>query len=241
MSYIISDARLAGRIDWNYLIDRTRRLTDLQHFDNAQDALFKLASWYHIDFWENQQYRPEVWIEKDALVGVIERVCQDNDVPFCSCRGYTSQSEMWRASQRLRRYDRDGQTPVIFHFGDHDPSGIDMSRDIDERLQTFMGGVEFHRIALNMDQVDLYSPPPNPIKMTDSRSSNAGGTGYVDKFGDECWELDALNPPVIVQLIQDEIDKIKDLDQWKKDEERKEVVRKKLEDLAKKSKKWKVQ
>jgi len=128
-------------------------------------------------------------------------------VPYFSCRGYTSQSEMWRAAQRLRGYIRGDQTPVIFHFGDHDPSGKDMSRDIQDRLELFLrvdldiepgeSIFEFHRLALTMDQIDEFQPPPNPAKITDSRAR-----AYIAEFGNESWELDALEPKVIVGLIE---------------------------------------
>ena len=98
------------------------------------------AEGFHIDMWAGQKFRLEVWIEKDALVGVIEGVCQEFDVPFFSCRGYTSQSEMW-GRKGFQRTRLGGRTPVIFHLGDHDPSGGHMTRDIAERLELFMGGV----------------------------------------------------------------------------------------------------
>lgn len=171
----ISEARLAGLIDWNHLIDRTRNLQTLQHFENAEEAIQDVAGWFHIDLWERQRYRPEVWIEKDALVGVIEGVCDSLDVPYFSCRGYTSQSEMWRAAQRLLNWQIMGYRTYIIHLGDHDPSGMDMTRDIFDRLELFMvndGGEqpEVERIALNMNQVKKYNPPPNPAKIKDPRA-----------------------------------------------------------------------
>lgn len=206
---IINDARLAGMIDWEAIVDRTRNLVSNSHWDGPKDIVMSCARQFQIDKWAGQEYRPEVWIEKDALAGVIERVCRENDVPFFSCRGYTSQSEMWVASQRLQQYADDGQTPVIIHLGDHDPSGIDMTRDIEDRLQLFMGGLEVNRIALNMDQVDKYSPPPNPCKVTDSRSGP-----YITKFGHESWELDALEPRVLEALILKAINSVRDQDTW---------------------------
>lgn len=226
---IIGDARLAGEIDWSYLEDRTRNLAALQHFSGPQDALDKLAGWYHVDMWKNQIYRPEIWIEKDALAGVIEGVCQENDVPYFSCRGYTSLSEMWRASTRLRRYSQNGQTPYIIHFGDHDPSGIDMSRDIMERLQkTFMADCNFERVALNMDQIEEYNPPPNPAKVTDSRYQT-----YVAKYGDESWELDALEPFRFRELIEAQLSGFRNQKQWDIDALEKQVVTEQLREVAK--------
>jgi hypothetical protein len=136
---IIDDARLAGLIDWTAIVDRTRNLRSLSHWEDPAEIISSAASSYRIDKWANQSYRPEVWVEKDALVGVIGQVCERWDVPYFSCRGYTSSSEMWAASQRLKRHARKGQTPIIFHLGDHDPSGKDMTRDITSRLELFMG------------------------------------------------------------------------------------------------------
>ncbi len=225
---IIGDARLAGRIDWDYLEDRSRNLSTLQHFDGPQDALDKLASWYHVDMWANQEWRPEVWIEKDALSGVIAGVCKENDVPYFSCRGYTSLSEMWRASLRLKRNMESGQKPFIIHFGDHDPSGIDMSRDITDRLRrTFMADCTFERVALNMDQVREYDPPPNPAKVTDSRYK-----AYLALYGDESWELDALEPTKFRKLVEGQLEGLRDQVQWDKDAKEKAKVTKQLKEIA---------
>lgn len=208
---IVNDARLAGLIDWDHLEDRTRNMQQLGHWRDPSDMLDAAARSHHLDMWAVQDYRVEVWIEKDALVGVIQGVCERNDVPFFSCRGYTSQSEVWGAGQRLLHHIKQNrQTPVIFHLGDHDPSGIDMTRDIESRLELFMGGVEVNRLALNFDQVQQYNPPPNPAKTTDSRYAS-----YIRIHGAESWELDALEPAVIAALIQDAIDRVRDSGLWR--------------------------
>jgi hypothetical protein len=209
---IVNDARLAGLIDWNSIEDRTRNLQSLGHWTRPEEILQDVAEQYREDLWTDQKWRPEVWIEKDALVGVIEGICNDLDVPFFSCRGYTSQSEMWGAAMRLARWQiKFKQTPIIFHLGDHDPSGKDMTRDIEDRMELFMGGLKLKRLALNMDQVEQYSPPPNPAKTTDSRYA-----GYIAEFGDESWELDALEPKVIADLIRSAIRSLIDKPKWKK-------------------------
>lgn len=221
---IVNDARLAGLIDWNGIIDRTRNLKGLGHWDNPAEIIKSAARSYRVDMWENQRYRPEVWVEKDALAGVVARAANELDVPYFSCRGYTSQSEMWRAAQRMQGYRLNLQTPVIIHLGDHDPSGIDMSRDIEDRLVMFMGGVDVRRIALNMDQVEEFNPPPNPAKLTDSRCE-----GYIQTFGDESWELDALSPETLTELISEEIKSLIDQGPWDWQERREQIGRKKLD------------
>jgi hypothetical protein len=210
---IINDARLAGLVDWNYLEDVTRNLRSLAHWDDPESIMDSVASQYRIDRWAVQPRHVEVWIEKDALLGVIQGVCNANDVGYFSCRGYTSQTAMWEAAQRLMRIQREGsQDLVIIHLGDHDPSGIDMTRDIETRLNLFGCYPTVERIALNMDQVRVYDPPPNPAKLTDSRV-----TGYIEQYGDESWELDALDPSVLIALIQDEIEVWRDADLWEQE------------------------
>lgn len=223
---VVNDARLAGLIDWNAIEDRTRNVRSLSHWDSPAEIVKACSQQFHVDLWATQEARVEVWIEKDALVGVIEQACNEFDVPFFSCRGYVSQSEMWgaamRAVQRMRRetphkHLRDvvraePQRTIVLHFGDHDPSGIDMTRDIEDRINMFCAhhgypnAFEMRRLALNMDQVEEHNPPPNPAKTTDSR--------YVDyqrQHGDESWELDALEPSLLDSLIREEIDSVLDM------------------------------
>ena len=211
---IINDARLAGLIDWDTIVDRTRNVQSNAHWESPKEIVESCAKQFEIDKWETQEHYVEVWIEKDALVGVIENVCRRNDVSFFSCRGYTSQSEMWGASQRLlvraKRYD---QKTIIIHLGDHDPSGIDMTRDIQDRLSLFMRSthIEVHRIALNMEQVEQYDPPPTQAKITDSRAEK-----YIQQYGGESWEIDELEPKVLEDLIDDKIAEFKDEHLWAK-------------------------
>lgn len=206
---IINDGRLCGLVDWNAIVDRTRNLKSISHWSDPPEIVEAIADQYRIDKWASQPYRPEVWIEKDALAGVVEGICEELDVPYFSCRGYTSQSEMWAGAMRLQKHVRKEQNPLILHFGDHDPSGKDMTRDISDRLSLFMGGTELRRLALNWDQIEVYKPPPNPAKITDSRAA-----AYIAEFGSESWELDALEPSVIVELIRSTILSIRDEDAW---------------------------
>lgn len=209
---IINDARLAGLISWEAIVDRTRNLQKNSHWENPHSIVDACAAQYQIDKWAKQPNHVEVWIEKDALIGVIEKACNALDVPYFSCRGYTSQSEMWAAGRRLQEYAQDGQEPVVIHLGDHDPSGIDMSRDIEDRLVMFSEGtVEVNRIALNMNQVETYNPPPNPAKITDTRAK-----AYIRQYGSESWELDALDPRLLEKLITKTVLKYRDEDIWEK-------------------------
>jgi hypothetical protein len=194
---IINDARLAGLIDWDDIVDRTRAVDGNQHWKNPQDIIEACASSYKIDTRKTQDKCMEVWVEKDALEGVVGRACKLVDVNFLSCRGYVSQSAMWRAAMRLREQEfiQNKQT-VVFYLGDHDPSGLDMSRDIQNRFKVFGTETTVIRIALSMDQIQKLHLPPNPAKTTDARSQK-----YIEEFGNDSWELDAMDPRIIAQLI----------------------------------------
>jgi hypothetical protein len=208
----IANAREAGLIDWNAIEDRTRELKKNTRWNSPRHILNQAYRTYLIDMWQNQKYRPEVWIEKDALTGVISGVCNELDVPYFSCRGYASASEVWKAGyHRIRDAIRvHGQTPVIIHMADHDPSGIDMTRDVWDRLELYSGyNVEVIRAALNMDQVEEHDPPPNPAKLSDSRAES-----YVVEFGYDSWELDALDPTTLANVIRTEVDRWRDMDKW---------------------------
>ncbi len=248
---ILNDARLAGRVDRDAIEDRTRNLQAQPHWDSPAEIVESCARQFRFDKWADQPSRPEVWIEKEALVGVIEPICLEFDIPYFACRGYSSQSEQWRAGKRFAKYQDLGQSPVVFHLGDHDPSGVDMTWDNWKRLNLFSGydwdvvkrhydkadalrrhnfehlDVEVRRLALNMDQVEQYNPPPNPAKMSDSRS-----TGYVGEFGDQSWELDALDPPTIDALIREAVESILDVELWGQAVERERQARRTLQAVS---------
>lgn len=234
---IINDARLAGLVPWNRIVDRTRNLRGIYHVGDVEQAVSETASDFALDLWSDQDYRVEVWVEKDALVGVIGQAADQLDVPYFSCRGYTSQSEIWSAAMRLVRYLKDGKRVRIVHLGDHDPSGLDMTRDIRDRLEIFIGehvglfgreaDFEVLRIALNYDQVEEYDPPPNPAKLSDSR-----GAAYVARHGHQSWELDALEPTVLAGLIETAVIEVRDDARWAAALEAQEVERERLQQVS---------
>lgn len=261
---ICRNARMAGEMDWDHLIDMTRDLRRVGSWKGPEDLLKESADSYHRDLWKPQRKRVEVWIEKDAAIGVVQGVCKDNSVPLFSCRGFTSLSEMHDAAQRIRYWVERGDQFQILHIGDHDPSGLDMTRDIKDRLRKFiqqdwyglhrdqfpfgaagltsltfedaMRGhmreqgteIEDHvkpwslkRIALNWDQIEEYSPPPNYAKESDSRYES-----YVENTGQtDSWELDALDPTVLAGLIQENIDALRDERLWAETEREMEEER----------------
>ena len=195
---LLDNGRKAGLIDWQAIEDRTRQVRGWSGYESPAAFLKSVSRGFMLDLWREQPCYVEVWVEKDALVDVVRKACAGTRTPFFSCRGFSSQSAMWRAAERFKA--KQDKKCIILHLGDHDPSGLDMTRDIQERLIYFGAGVQVQRIALNMEQVDTYNPPPNPAKETDSRYKS-----YQLKYGVKSWELDALRPEVIESMIDEHI------------------------------------
>lgn len=236
---VINDGRLAGLIDWDAIEDRNREILLRTRWDSGSQILENSALGFHMDMWDNQQQRVIVVVEKAALEGVLGVACRKFDVPLLAARGYPSVSIIRElVLEYIQPGIQQGQFLTILHFGDHDPSGIDMTRDLKERCELFLssdddepGMLEVKRCALNMDQIKILQPPPNPAKMTDSRFA-----GYMEKFGYESWELDAIEPQALDRLVTNEIEQLIDGVDWQKRREHVESIRSKLHSTAKKFK-----
>lgn len=228
---IINDARLAGMISFEVMEDRNR-VAEIPYVQESIPAIISNAQYHlNMDMWEGQSRRVEVWVEKDALSSVVARTCDRYSAPYLACKGYMSVSAMWESAQRaIRNRDEGAQGTLILHLGDHDPSGIDMTRDNQDRMDLLTmqrGLVEVRRIALNRDQVDRYDPPPNPAKVTDSRAQD-----YIARHGHTSWELDALEPSVLDALITRHLKAEIDPDVWNTTMARQKEGRKLLANLA---------
>lgn len=209
---LVTDARMAGLLPWDGIEDRGRGVKPWLIEESIDSILSDLPHEYAADFWAEQEYYVEVWVEKEALSNVVQRACMPLRVPYMACKGYLSASEAYRSGKRFQEQEAKGKRPLVIHLGDHDPSGIDMTRDNRDRLGLFSGyDVEVRRIALNRDQIDRYRPPPNPAKVTDSRAAD-----YIARHGRTSWELDALEPKVVVDLISNTIRPLIDEDAWQR-------------------------
>jgi len=222
---LLNDARWSGLVSWTAIEDRSRHLDSLRHWKDPKDMIVSASKGYHINLLEGQPHYIECWVEKEALSDVVWQAAAPYDVPCFACKGFPSASELWRASKRFIRHNQ--RECSILYLGDHDPSGLDIPRDIADRLSLLGANVSIKRLALNLDQIQQYNPPPNPAKETDTRFAR-----YKDKYGDESWELDALEPQVLDALITENI--ISCLDRKLFDEIKKlqETQRKELIELA---------
>lgn len=203
---VVNDARRAGLIDWAGIEDRGRNLNRWTLYRDPQHFLNEMTRYYLEDIWRDQDTYVEAWIEKDALIGVLERPCGHFRVPYFACRGYPSSSELYAASKRFQRMQAKGKNVTVLYLGDHDPAGLDIPRSNAENLDLFMygAGATIKRLALNMDQIEEWGiPSDQTTKPGDSKSF-----GYeMDVGTDTCWELDALDNATIDKIVREAIEK----------------------------------
>lgn len=206
---LVSNGRLAGLIDWDAIEDRMRQPETPAEFEDLNELLSAALNSYRLPRLCGQDVYAELWVEKDALAGVLQPLAQKYHATLMVNRGYSSQSAMYESAQRIQAgiEDAGASESVVFYLGDLDPSGEDMVRDISDRLSMFGVDVDVRKVALTMAQVNQYTPPPNPTKLTDSRAS-----GFIKKFGRSSWEVDALPPNVLHTLIDDAFTSVLDMD-----------------------------
>jgi hypothetical protein len=208
---LVNNARLAGLVDWAMIQDRGRSTVWDSHWSSPAEIVQSAAQQFKVDKWADQPYHLEIMVEKQALEGVLIPVCQRLDVRFTANKGYSSSSMMYEVGQRIAR--QEGKKIVILYLGDHDPSGMDMTRDVEERLRLFSydneKAVKVERLALNMDQVKALHPPENPAKETDSRYGD-----YIARYGGSSWELDAIEPAALAALVEQGVTRYRDETLW---------------------------
>lgn len=210
---LVADARLAGLMDWEAIEDRGRVPRIPADWDNLEDLVDGALRSYRLPRWKGQPNYVELWVEKDALAGVLRPIASEYHVTMMANKGYSSASAMYESSLRFlanhEGEDEDGGTyykdMTLLYLGDMDPSGEDMVRDIRDRMDMFGVNVDVQKIALTMAQVKQYKPPPNPAKVTDSRAA-----AYIEKHGNSSWEVDALPPNILAKLIRKELDLLVD-------------------------------
>lgn len=236
LSTLLKEGRMGGIVDWDAIEDRLRKPYTPASFETPQEIIEAAHKQYRKDRMRGQDTYIEVWVEKDALSGVLKRVTSQYGVPILVNRGYSSCSSMFDSYNRFKDSMDDKSKTVILYLGDYDPSGIDMIRDIKERTREFFLRHFIHEIeseaaaeqepsvrsnnfiiwfdnyfeivpiALTRAQIDKYDPPENPAKRTDPRAKE-----FIKKHGSSSWEVDALRPEVLNSILKNNIEKRIDL------------------------------
>lgn len=237
LSTLLKEGRMGGIVDWSAIEDRLRNPKKPASFESPEEILDAAILQYELPRQDGQETYLEVWVEKDALSGVLSRVTEGYHVPILVNRGYSSVSAMYDAFRRFEKAHLEGKQIKILYLGDYDPSGIDMIRDIQDRVLEFATGSDWYMeqrefdfsiepIALTREQIDEYNPPPNPAKKTDPRAK-----GFIEKHGSKSWEVDALKPEVLHSLLNQAIMDNIDFELYKSVVEREDEDKKKLESL----------
>jgi len=181
LSTLLVKGRMAGYVDWDAIEDRLRRTKLPYWVTGIPDAIEDTIRAYRLDRMQGQENYIEVWCEKDALSNVLYRITRKYHIPLMVNRGYSSCTAMHDAYERFEMHIDSGQNAFMLYLGDHDPSGLDMLRDIEERLEEFgIHSLNIRHVAITEEQIKKYNPPPNPAKVTDPRAK-----WYIQKYGDK--------------------------------------------------------
>lgn len=202
LSRLLTKGRMAGLVNWDAIEDRLRKPDLLYWVIDIPDALQDTIDQYRLNRQRGQKNYLEIWTEKDALSGILQRLAHHYHIRLVVNRGYSSCTAMHEAFKRLGRAEENEQKLIILYVGDHDPSGLDMLRDIPSRLEEFGVSCKLIPVALTQKQIQQYSLPKNPAKVTDPRAQ-----WYIENFGDKSWEVDALGPRRLTQIVEKAIKK----------------------------------
>lgn len=188
---VITDLRYAGMIDWDSIEDKARKAKKPNDWDNLSSIINAAVDQYRLPRWDDQEYYVEMYCEKEAGINVLEPLSQTYHIHFGFNKGYSSAAALYLLAQRIEEKLQEDKKVIILYFGDHDPSGLDMIRDIKDRVSEFLEkryAFEIISAALTKEQIEMYSLPPNPAKITDPRAK-----WYIKEFGKVSWELDAID------------------------------------------------
>jgi len=207
-------AREQGEVDESRIEDRTRSFLGGDAGWKSPDDFADFVKDYWLDYWKHysrklwsdQDKFVVIWIEKDALSRVVARAADEYRVITAPSKGYASYTYIREAISKLPK----DKEIIILHFSDHDSSGMDMTRDLSDRLRRYSGRhISVRRMALTYEQVQEYGLAPNPTKTTDTRAAD-----YIAQYGMQCWELDAIEPKELMRLVTESIEQHLDKDQW---------------------------
>lgn len=188
--------RRAGRLPYSWITDGTRYIVKPDSWFDLDEMLSDAAASYRRMLWSDQAVSVQLFTEKDAITGVIDRVAAEWDVPVGVLRGYASESFAWQVAESLRWQHKH---TYLYQLGDHDPSGVDAWRNFEEKVRAFVPGarVTFERIAVLPSQITELRLLTRPTKKSDTRS--AGFTG-------ESVEVDAIPPSTLRTIVREAIE-----------------------------------
>jgi hypothetical protein len=194
--------RAAGVIPYHWITDNVRMVRRLNRWQDPEHFASEVASFYRRDYWAHSPVRVKVWLEKDALAGVLYPVVvQEWGLELFVTRGFASVSYLEAAAEDTRE---DGRPTFVYVLTDLDPSGVDIARKIAEELPRRAPEVEVSvsRLAVTPEQVRALGLPTRPTKKTDTRARK-----FEARYGTGSVELDAIPPDTLRQMVRDAIER----------------------------------
>jgi hypothetical protein len=190
---LLVDMRRDGTIPYGWIADNTRWMRKPRTYGSMQSMLDHCKESYRRALWDDQACYVEIWLEKEALAGVLIDVTREWDVPLMVTRGYPSVSFLYSAGEQIAAIDR---PTFIYYFGDRDPSGVDIDRFVEQELRRHAPDCDltFRRVAVLPSQIEELGLQTRPTKKTDSRAKN---------FVGESVEVDAIDPDTLRELCDD--------------------------------------
>jgi hypothetical protein len=192
---LLTEMRLAREVPFRWVADNTRWQRKPRTYGSLAQALRHTAETYRRALWDDLDVYCEVWLEKDALAGMLYRETGIWDVPLMVTRGYSSLSFLHGAAEAIADV---GKPTYIYYLGDHDPSGVDIPRNVEARLREFApeAAIHFERVAVTPEQIAAWRLPTRPTKATDSRAKHFDGASV---------EVDAIPPAQLRALVRERI------------------------------------
>ena len=214
---LLANMRRSGEIPYGWIADNTRWVRKPASYSNLEEMLTVTAKCYRKSLWMDTGVNVEIWLEKDALSGVLYDVTEEWDVPLMVTRGYPSLSFLHEAGQGL---ERSGKPAYIYYFGDYDPSGVDIPRVTERELRKFAPNTEINFEILAVtgeEQIKELNLITRPTKKSDLRSK---------KFIGESVEVDAIPSKTLRKMADqvisnhisnDEIFRIRDIEELERE------------------------
>ena len=170
----ITALRRAGRLDYGWITDATRRGYHVNTFASGGDFVSQMAGLYRADLWRNAACYIEVWCESRSIAGVIEDDCRDLAVSLYPAGGFSSVTLIHQAAGYINQATNYGEKPAhVVYVGDHDPAGVLIDKSIDADLRHHLHDdveLSFHRLAITETQIAELDLPIKPRKAGDKRA-----------------------------------------------------------------------
>jgi hypothetical protein len=193
--------RESWEIPHGSIVDGTRYVHGYRRYHDLDEFTTYAAGLYRKDYWATSEVNVEVWLEKDALKGVlVPTVVNECGLGLHVTRGFASITYLQEAADDI---ERDGRPTFVYVLTDFDPSGVSIAEKVEEELtaRAPLSDITVKRLAVDREQIERWSLPTRPTKATDTRAAR-----FRRLHGTDSVELDAIPPDELRKLVKAAID-----------------------------------